>query len=267
MFTSLVITFREALEAVLVVVIVSAYLKRSGQFRYIKDVWIGVAAGAGLSVALAYIFSILLGGLAGRAEKLFEGTMMLFAVGLITWLIVWMMFQKHAARRLIGRVEAELGRGGAFGICALVAAAILREGVETVIFLNAVESAGGASLLGGLAGAFSAVLLGWLLYTGAAKIRIKTLFNISSAVLILFAAGLTSHAVHEFQEAAVIPSVLDPLYDITWIMGKTGAVGGTFHSLFGYTGSPTLMEFAAYVGYFMLTYVLYRNVRRVAQAA
>lgn len=263
MLTSLIITFREVLEATLVVVIVLAYLKRIGQSQYYKNVWFGVGAGIVLSILLAFLFNLVLGGFTGRAEKIFEGIMMFLAVILLTWMIMWMMVQRHIVEELEAKVSIEISERHALGISILVAIAVLREGVETVIFLHAASFVGGANLMGAGSGAVLALILGYLLFIGAKRIRVKTFFQTTSIILILFAAGLTSHALSEFQEAGIVSPLIEQLYDITWMIGKESLTGSILHSLFGYTGSPSLTEMIGYVSYLILAYILYKNIGRI----
>ena len=262
MFASFVITFREVLEAALVVIVVLAYFKKTGQSGYFRDVGYGIAAGLGLSVLVAVIFGLTASGFHGDAEKIFEGVMMLGAAVLITWMVVWMMFQKNIAGELEAKVGRAVGGGHAWGVVALVAVAILREGVETVIFLQAASYSGGANFTGAVGGAVIAVATGYLLFMGSKRMKIKLFFQVSSAILILFAGGLISHALLEFQQAGLISPVVDHLYDISWFVHKKSAIGTVLNTLFGYTGRPSLVEMGGYLGYFGLTYLLYKNIKR-----
>lgn len=262
MLASFAITFREFLEASFLVVIVLAYLKRAGHEAYSKNVWYGAGAGVIASVFLALAFNIFLGGLEGDKEKIFEGITMSIAAILLTWMIIWMMGQRHIIKDLEAKACSEIGKRGALGISILVATGVLREGVETVIFLNSASFAGGANLFGATAGASSAILIAYLILNGAKRMNLKLFFQISSVVLILFAAGLTSHALLEFQEAGIVSPIMEPLYDITWLINRKSFAGGILKSLFGYTGRPSLTEMTGYIGYFVLTYLLYRRIQK-----
>ncbi|MCR4287524.1 MAG: FTR1 family protein [Deltaproteobacteria bacterium] len=262
MIPSMVLTFREFLEATLVIVVILSYLKRTGQAQYARNVWYGAGIGVMCSVALALLFGFAFGGLSGATEEIFEGAMMLAAVALLTWMIIWMMAQRSIAQELERKVSRELDKRQAFGIMLLVGVAVLREGVETVIFLYAASFAGGADLTGAVMGGLFAVILGYLIFTGAKKVRLKTFFQITSVILILFAAGLTSHALLEFQKAGILSPIIEQLYDVSWIVDKKSTVGGILYSLFGYTGKPSLTEMIGYLGYLFMTVFLYKNMGR-----
>lgn len=262
MIPSMVLTFREFLEATLVIVVVLSYLKRTGQAQHARNVWYGAGIGAICSVALALLFGLASGALSKEAEEIFEGVMMLVAVSLLTWMIIWMMAKRSIALELERKVSREMDKRQAFGIILLVAVAVLREGAETVIFLYAASFAGGADLSGAVMGGVFAVILGYLIFTGAKKVRLKAFFQITSVILILFAAGLTSHALLEFQKAGILSPIIEQLYDVSWIVNKKSTVGSILYSLFGYTGQPSLTEMIGYLGYLFMTVLLYKKMGR-----
>jgi high-affinity iron transporter len=265
MLASFVITFREVLEAALVIVVVLAYLRKTGQTRYYKNVWMGLASGVVFSIILAFFFNMVYGGLTGRAEKIFEGAAMFLAAALITWMIIWMASKSHVAE-LEEKVKREITERHALGISALVAIAVLREGVEFVIFMHAASFAGSADLFGAVSGAAAALILGYFLFAGIGWMSVRAFFKVTGIILVLYAAGLTSHGIHEFEEAGIISPVIKPLYDITWLISKKDLAGSMLNSLFGYTGSPSLMEMSGYLGYFTLIYMFYWHIGRMKKA-
>jgi high-affinity iron transporter len=215
MIPSFIITFREVLEAALVVGIILSYLVRVKQTKYNNIVYVGIFSGIIASIIGALLFTILAGGFTGRTEEIFEGITMLVGSLLLTTMILWMMKQKHIARELENKVAAELTKAYKFGIFSLVFVAILREGIETVIFLRAASLVSTQNtMIGALAGIIAAMLLGYAIFLGSKKINIKKFFNITSILLILFAAGLIAHGVHELQEATIIPTVSEHIWDI-----------------------------------------------------
>lgn len=273
MIPSFIITFREVLEAALVVGIVLSYLVRTRQTQYNNIVYLGVASGIVASIIGAVLFSTLAGGFTGRAEKIFEGITMLVGAFLLTTMILWMMKQKHVAQELEHRVATELTKRHKFGLCLLVFVAILREGIETVIFLNAASFvAANNSIFAALAGIVAAILLGYAIFLGSMKINIKKFFNITSIILILFAAGLVAHGMHELQEAKIITTVIEHVWDINPpinpdgsypILHEKGYMGSILQSLFGYNGNPSLIEVLSYIVYLAFVVVLWKRVERV----
>ncbi|MDH7489167.1 MAG: FTR1 family protein [Anaerolineae bacterium] len=269
MIASLLITFREALEAALVVGIVLGYLARIGQTRHNRVVYAGVAAGIVASALGAFLFATLAGGFEGRAEQLFEGITMLVGAALLTSMILWMMRQRHIATELEMKVAATLRGPSRAGLFALVFVAILREGIETVLFLGAASLASPENnLVGGLVGLVAAVALGYALFIGSLKVSVRSFFAVTNVLLILFAAGLVGMGVHELQEAGVLPAVIEHVWDINPpapdggpypALHEKGAVGSIARGLFGYNGDPSLLEVIAYGAYLAIAAVLGRR--------
>ena len=273
MVPGFIITFREALEAALIVGIVLSYLARIHQTGYNRLVYFAVVSGIVASVLGALVFTHIAGGFSGRAEEIFEGFVMLIGAVLLTTMILWMMKQKHVARELEEKVAAEVGSAHRFGLFFLVFFAILREGIETVIFLGASGFASGnSSLIGAILGILAAVLLGYAIFVGSMKINLKRFFNVTSILLVLFAAGLVAHGIHELQEAGVVPIVIEHVWDINPALNPDGSypfihekgfLGGLLTGLFGYNGNPSLLEVLSYWGYLALVFFLWRNMERL----
>ena len=276
MIPSFIITFREVLEAALVVGIILSYLVRVKQTKYNNIVYAGIISGIIASIIGAILFTLLAGGFTGRAEEIFEGITMLVGALLLTTMILWMMKQKHIARELEDKVAAELTKAYKFGIFSLVFIAILREGIETVIFLRAASLVtANHTVIGAISGIIAAVLLGYTIFLGSKKINIKKFFNITSILLILFAAGLVAHGVHEFQEAKVIPTVLEHVWDVNPPLNSDGSypmlhekghVGSILKGLFGYNGNPSLIEVLSYLIYIALVFGLWRHIEKIKGA-
>jgi high-affinity iron transporter len=170
-------------------------------------------------------------------------------------------------------VATELTQSHKFGLFSLVFIAVLREGIETVIFLGASRFAStNNTMIGALAGITAAIFLGYAMFIGSMKINIKKFFNITSILLILFAAGLVAHGVHEFQESIIIPTIIEQVWDINPpinpgdsypLLHEKGYIGSILKGLFGYNGNPSLIEVLSYLVYLALVFVLWRNIERV----
>ena len=189
---------------------------------------------------------------------------MLIGAALLTTMILWMMKQKHIAGELEHKVSTELNEAHKFGLFLLVFVAVLREGIETVIFLGAASFISTSNnLFGALAGIVAAIFLGYAIFVGSMKINLKKFFNITSILLILFAAGLVAHGIHEFEEAGIIPIVIEHVWDTNLILDENGYVGSIFKGLFGYNGNPSLIEVLSYFIYLVFATVLWRNIEKV----
>jgi high-affinity iron transporter len=193
-------------------------------------------------------------------------------------MILWMMKERHIAGELQDKVADEIARSRRFGLFALVFMAVLREGIETVIFLGTASLVSTENnLLGALVGIVTAVLLGYAIFVGAMRVNLKRFFDIISILLILFAAGLVAHGIHELQEASIIPTVIEHVWDInppvgangsTPLLHESGYVGSILKGLFGYNGNPSLIEVLSYFAYLVPVLVVRRRMGRpsVAQA-
>lgn len=252
MAASMLITLREGLEAALIVGIVLAYLARIGSKERAAAVWAGTFGAVVLSVLVGVLIFLTAGAFEGRAEAVFEGTAMFTATGVLTYMILWMRQQAIGVRaHLVAQVNSALQAGGGYALGLLAFVAVGREGIETALFMFAATKAASpiAATAGGLAGLAAAVVLGFLLYRGTYRMNLRVFFNVTSVLLLLFAAGLLAHGIHEFHEAGLIPTVIEHLWDINPILSETSTVGSFLRALFGYNGNPSLIEVLAWAAY------------------
>ncbi len=258
MFSSLLITFRETLEAALVVGIVLTFLTKTNQVLFKKFVWQGVGLGVLLSIILAFVLEAFFGGFEGRTEEIFEGILMFITAGFLTWMIMWVHKQKDIAKNLKEKVALHAKKGYGIGIIFLVTSSVFREGIETVLYLKASSLAGVTNqLTGAVIGIITALILGYSLFRFAIKVNLSIVFNVTSVFLLLFAAGLVGHGVHEFQEVGIIPIFsFDPLWNISNILDHSSILGSFLRVLFGYTSKPTFVEFFSYATYISLVLLI-----------
>ncbi len=259
MSQSFIITFREGLEAALIIAIILAYLRRVDNPKGVPAVWWGVAGAAVMSlVAGGLIFSLDMA-LEGRAEEIFEGVAMFLAVAVLGWMVVWM---KHQARHVKGRLEAEVQaalRGGSVAALAGFAfVAVGREGLETALFLFAASETSNLlqTLLGAIAGLSVAIVLGVAFAKGSRRLNLKVFFNITGVLLIFIAAGLLARGIHELQEANVVPIVSEHIWDINDVLSESAGIGSFMKGILGYNGNPSLVEVIAY-GLFLVVTLAY----------
>lgn len=249
------VTFREGLEAALIVGVVLACLARLGARRERRWVWAGAAAAVGLSGAAGALLAATAARLEGEALEVFEGAAMLAAAGVLTYVIVWMKRQSRQFQtRLRGEVERAVRSGSRLALAGLSFALVAREGLETVLFLQAGAAAGtgagfGAAAAAGLA---AAAVAGALAYTGAVRLPLRLFFGITGAVLVLFAAGMVANGVHALEELGLVPSLLEPVWSTEGLIPSRSAVGQLLAALLGYDATPSLARAAAFFGYLAL---------------
>ncbi|TET50370.1 MAG: hypothetical protein E3J64_08300 [Anaerolineales bacterium] len=254
MTAALLITLREGLEAALVIGIVLGVLRRLGHRDRSRTVWAGVAAAVAASLLAGLALSALGVAFEGRAEEIFEGVAMLLAAGVLTWMIFWMQGQGQRIKtELESGVRRAVTAGSARALFGLAFVAVLREGIETALFLTAAAfgTTAADTLIGGALGLAVAVVLGWLISAAGQRLDVHAFFRITSVLLIFFAAGLLAHGVHEFQEAALLPTFIEHVWDANPILDKGSVLGTFLKALFGYNGNPSLLEVLSYAAYFL----------------
>lgn len=269
MVSALLITLREGLEAALIVGIVLGYLRQSGQRDRQRSAWAGVGVAALLSALIALAMRMIGAALEDPVEQIFEGTTMLLAVAVLTLMILWMRQRARFLQRdLETRMQAVVTRGENWGLFGLAFLAVFREGLETALFLaaNAFAADAMGTLVGALIGIALAIAVGVLIYAYAVRLNIQLFFNVTSVLLIVFAAGLLAHGIHEFQEIGWLPILTGAAWDTRWLLDHKSTVGSILRSLIGYTAQPTWLEVAAYVGYWIVVLQAIRWWTRKANA-
>ncbi len=256
MAAATLISLREGLEAALIVGIVLGYLRKINYPQGRGYVWLGVLGAVAASLVVAAVIQAVGFELEGRAEAIFEGATMFLAVGVLTWMIFWMRYQARLIKTSLEQdVHAAVQSGRNQGLAAVSFVAVFREGVETALFLSAAAFASdrGGTLPGAVLGLGIAILIGYVLYASTARLNIRLFFNLTSILLLLFAAGLLAHGVAEFQEAGVIPTLNAQVWDTNQLLDESSPVGQLFKALFGYNGNPSLEEVVAYLFYWVAT--------------
>lgn len=252
MISALFISLREGLEAALIVGIVLSCLGRVGRRESMLYAWAGVLIAAVLSALLALGMRFIGAELETPYEQLFEGTTMLFAVAVLTWMIFWMRYQSRFLKReLEHEVQRAVTRGPSWGIFAIAFLAVFREGVEMALFLaaNAFAADGFATLAGALAGLALAALAGALIYVYAVRFNLALFFDVTSVFLIIFAAGLLANGIGEFQEIGALPILTAPVWDSRWLLDSESSVGALLRSLVGYNDQPSMLQLTMYFIY------------------
>jgi high-affinity iron transporter len=251
-FSAFLITLREGLEMSLIVVIILAYLARTGHKREFSAIWLGVAGAAALSLLTGSIIFATAGEFRGRAEQLFEGLAMLTAVCVLTYMIFWMRRQAVTIRNeLQSRLSDALRIGSRGALVVLTVVSVGREGVETALFLFATvrASSPALALTGAALGLAAALLLGALLYRGTYRLDLRAFFNVTSLLLLLVGAGLFARGIGELQEAGIVPPLVPHLWNTNTVMPETSTIGGLLQAVFGYIGAPSLLQVVLYLAY------------------
>jgi len=257
MLPSYLLSLREGIEAALIVGIVLGALRQMRRTELVPAVWFGTLSAAALSLLGGILLTTFGLSFEGAAEQIFEGITMILAAALLTWMIFWM---SRTARTLKSDIEANVHRA-AFGtgkraVFFVAFIAILREGIELALFLTASVFATNTlqTLIGAILGLGTAILLGWSIFAAILRLDLRRFFQVTGFLLILFAAGLVAHGVHEFNEVGWIPAVIEHVWDVNAFIDENSTFGLLLKALFGYNGNPSLTEVLAYAAYFVAVF-------------
>lgn len=252
MLATFFLMLREGLEAALIVGIIAAYLVKIGRRDALGKVATGVFAAIGLSIAIGLIVTLTIRQLPLVLQETLEGLAAVLAVGVLTWMLFWMRRQGRLLKGELERgVDNALTQGSTLALVALAFLAVIREGVETVLFLIPMMSFQGTGidiLLAGLVGLAVAVAVGWAIFYAGVRVNLRRFFTVTGVILIFVAAGLVAFAVHEFGEAGLIANT-GSAFDLNAVLPDNGPIGSILRGLFGYRSEPTPLELIAYLVY------------------
>jgi len=243
---------REGLEAALIVGIIAAYLVKSGRRDALPTIALGVGAALALAIGAGAVVWVTVGNLPLAPRALIEGITAFAAVGVLTWMLFWMRRQGRAMKgELEAGVDAALQGGSTWALAGLAFIAVIREGLETVLFLFAIgasASSVGPLLLASLAGLAVAVAIGYAIFALGVRIDLRRFFTITGVVLIFVSAGLVSYGIAEFTEVGLLPAT-PVAFDLSGVVPESGLLGSLLAGLFGYTEAPTVLQVIGYLAY------------------
>jgi high-affinity iron transporter len=268
MLPTFIIGLREGVEAALIVGIIAAFLAQEGRRDALRQVWIGISIAVAICIAVAVGLDVLNEELPQRQQEMLETVIALMAVAIVTFMIFWM---RRNARHLKGELHTAaadaLTKGSAIALIGMAFFAVLREGIETVVFLLAVfqgatdpASAG----IGALLGILCAVLIGYGIYRGGVRLNLQKFFKFTAVVLVFVAAGLLSGAAHTAWEAGWLTSFQEQAVDLSWLVVPGTWTSSLLTGMLGLQSIMTQAEVFLYLAYLvpMLAYVLWPESRR-----
>jgi high-affinity iron transporter len=248
MWAVALLVFREVLEAALIVSVVAAATRgvpRRGWF-----VGGGIALGVFGALLVAWSAGLLAEAFSGVGQELFNAGVLLAAVAMIGWHVLWMSSHGRELSQQMQAVGSAVQRGASpIGLLlAVVALAVLREGSEVVLFLYGMRAGGAEHLWVGLSiGVAAGATLGIVLYAGLLRIPMRHFFRATNAMLVLLAAGLAATAARYLIQANLLPAWGQPMWDSSWLLGNGSLLGQTAHILVGYDAQPAGMQLVFYV--------------------
>ncbi len=266
MLVSLIIVFREAMEAGLIVGIVLA----ATEGVHARGWWIAGGIGAGVIGAslVAAFAAVLSDAFEGTGQEIFTASILCFAVVMLSWHILWM--SRHA-RAMVAEMRevgqaVRLGQRSLAALAAVVAVAVMREGAEVVLFLYGIVVGSHTTALslagGGVAGLALAALLSWLLYRGLVAIPLHRLFGITNGLIALLAAGMAGQAAAILHGADLLPGWGEQLWDSSFLLADDTLVGRALHALVGYSARPSGIQFVAWLATLLVLVLASRAISR-----
>jgi high-affinity iron transporter len=262
MLPAFVIGLREGVEAALIIGIIAVFLRSSGAAGALRSMWIGVAAAVALCALVGIGLEIAGRELPERAQEGLETVVSLVAVGMVTYMAVWM--RRNAAglkRALQAGASNALAAGSAGALVGMAFLAVLREGFETAVFLVAAFNNSGSPAstgTGAVLGIAVAIVLGWAVAAGGVRINLSRFFRVTGVVLILVAAGLLASAAHTAHEAGWLDIGQQRVLDLSAVVDPSEWWGALITGMLGIRPEPTRIEVLAWLAYLlpMTAYIL-----------
>ncbi len=272
MLATFVIGLREGLEASLIVGIIAAFLAQEGKKSAMRQLWLGVGAAVLLCAGVGVLLHLMERELPQRQQEGLETVVGLLAVGMVSYMILWMT---QNASHLKGELEEQaalaLAAGSAGALVLMAFLAVLREGFETAVFLlaafqastNATAAGTGAAL-----GILVAAVLGYGIYKGGVRINMGRFFRATGFILVLVAAGLVATAVHTAHEAGWFNILQSQALDLRWLVQPGTVQSALLTGMLGVQPEPTTGEVIGWSVYFvpMAAYVLFAHRRHARRA-
>lgn len=262
MTANFLIGLREGLEATLVVVLLMAYLVKTGRRSLLPRLWVGVGIAVAASIAFGALLTFGPQGLTFAAQEAIGGGLSVVAVALVTWMVFWMA---RTARSLGGELKSQVDKmadGAAWGLVLVAALAVGREGLETALFLWAAAQAAGEStqpLIGALLGLAVAAGLGYLLHRGVLKVNLSRFFTWTGVGLIVIAGGVLAYGIHDLQEAGILPGLHSLAFDVSAAIPPSSWHGTLLKGTLNLSPATTWLEAGAWLLYVIP--VLYFYIR------
>ncbi|GEM_PF-73882 len=258
MFASFIVTFREALEAALVIGIIYTYLAKINKKDLSRYLFAGAFGGIIASFGLAFVLKALEGEFSGTTESVFEGFFGIAAAAVLTYMVFWMSKNSRMIKGEVQKkIDLSVSNGKIIGIMALSFSIVFREGVETVLFLgNLAVTSPIDTLIGSASGLIAVALISFLMFRGIYNFNVSKFFRYTSIIIMVFAAGLVGKATFMLQAGGLLPGTITA-WDTSWLASDKGIIGTILGALIGYTAKPTILQVIFYFAYLSLIFYLW----------
>lgn len=250
MSATLLIVFREVLEASLIIGIALAATR--GVSR--RNLWInlGIAGGLAGAMVVAFFAEAISSSLEGLGQEVFNASVLFFAVAMLAWHNIWMARHGRELAQQMGAVGNDIRQGARplYALMIVVGLAVLREGSEVVLFLYGISAQGSgatAMLMGGALGLALGAIAGAALYFGLLNIPTRHLFTVTSWMILLLAAGMAAQGAAFLAQAGYLPELSPMLWDTSGVLSERSVVGEILKALAGYDDRPSGIQLTFYI--------------------
>ncbi|OFW76554.1 MAG: hypothetical protein A2201_11480 [Alicyclobacillus sp. RIFOXYA1_FULL_53_8] len=265
---ALLISLREGVEISLMIGIIISYLRKLGRNDGVKYVWLGTLLAALLTTGIGIaIYRVTGSGAEWAYQTYLEAAVMLLAVVMLSYMTIWM--KQNSARLskdMHTKIEGLLNQRGVIGLTLLAFLTIIREGIETVMFLLGLTfqhaGGGGPVLMGAVLGFALSSLVGVAIYKGTYHVNLSKFFQVMGSLLILVAAGLLASAIGSLIEAHLLQPI-HYLFNLTNYLSVDSTLGIILHALLGYSDHPSILQVGAWVLYLAIAFTLYNRKRAI----
>jgi high-affinity iron transporter len=272
MLVPFLIMLREGIEAALTVGIIGSYLRQTGNVQLMKPVWLGVTLAIVLCFGLGVILKATSSDFPQKQQELFAAIIALVAVGVLSWMVLWM---KRAARAMKTEIQASIDKAVATGdrwgmtLVGMAFFATAREGLESVFFLLATfeQNVGMQAPIGAILGLITSVAIGFGIYQGGIRVNLQQFFRWTGLFILFVAAGLLASAFRAAHEAGVWNLFQDTVFDASNILPTNGLLGTVLAGILGYSDTPTVTEVVAYFGYLIPMLFLFFSTNKTSKPA
>jgi high-affinity iron transporter len=250
------IGLREGVEASLIIGILVAFLVKQNRQKDLKPLWAGVVSAIALSVFLGLLLGFIADEEPANVEPIISGVASLLAATFVTWMIFWMARQSKALNGQLSGKLASTESSGALSVFAIAFLAVIREGVETSVFIWSASKSTGpqtAPIAGAILGLLTAAVIGYLLYRGTLKFNLRTFFKYTGAFLILVTAGIFAYGFSELQEVGVLPFLTSTAYDVSAWVPESGALDIILRGMLSFNSKPSVLVVLAWFAYLIPT--------------
>ncbi|MEN9749554.1 MAG: hypothetical protein RL149_632 [Actinomycetota bacterium] len=250
MLANFFIGLREGLEAALIVGILVAYVIKTNRQNALPKIFVGVALAIAISIGLGLVLNATVADVEAGTNQIIGASTSVLAVGFVTWMIFWMKSQSQAMGDSL-RSKVDAAETSTIALIAIAFIAVIREGIETSIFLwssSQATSSGDNPIFGAILGLLGAAVLGWLMFRGAVRINLAKFFAVTGAFLVLVSAGILAYAVMELEEIISLP-MQNLAYDLTSVFPEESPAEAVLHGLIGFNAAPTMLQAVVWFAY------------------